>query len=119
MFCPVCGADNDDVALDCANCGRELPRYDHDEDAPPPVIPTYLAPAILCTIFCCMPAGIPGIVYAAQVTSKIQARDYAGAEVSSRNAKTWCWVSFGLGLGVLVIYMVIGLAGMGFRHGDF
>lgn len=36
-------------------------------------MPTYLAPAILTTIFCCLPFGIVSIVYAAQVNGKLAA----------------------------------------------
>jgi len=61
-------------------------------------VSNYLVPAILTTIFCCLPFGIVAIVYAAQVNSKLQAGDYNGAVHSSRNAKIWSWVSFGLGL---------------------
>ena len=74
---------------------------------PGPSVPTYLAQAILCTLFCCLPAGIPAIVYAAQVNSKLSAGDYAGAQLASKNAKTWVWVSFGVGLAVALIYVVV------------
>lgn len=76
---------------------------------PGPSVPTYLAQAILCTLFCCLPAGVVAIVYAAQVNSKLGVGDYAGAQLSSKKAKTWVWVSFGIGLGVALIY-VIGIA---------
>ena len=74
---------------------------------PAPSIPNYLVQAILCTLFCCLPAGIVAIVYAAQVNSKLGMGDRAGAMQSSQNAKTWVWVSFGVGLGVAVIYGII------------
>jgi hypothetical protein len=61
-------------------------------------VPNYLVPAILCTLCCCMPAGIVAIVYAAQVDTKANAGDVEGAERASNTAKLWCWVSFGLGL---------------------
>ena len=73
----------------------------------PPAINNYLAPAILCTLFCCLPLGIVAIVNAAQVNSKLAAGDYEGAEASAQQAKTWCWVSFGIGLAVGVIYAAI------------
>ncbi len=73
-------------------------------------VPTYLAQAILCTLFCCLPAGIVSIVYAAQVSSKLGTGDYAGAMQSSANAKKWAWVSFGVGLAVSLIYGIIIIA---------
>jgi t-SNARE complex subunit (syntaxin) len=77
---------------------------------PPPNVPNYLVQAILCTLFCCLPAGIVAIVYAAQVNSKLAVGDVRGAMESSRNAKTWSWVSFGVGAAVIVIYVVIAFA---------
>ena len=70
-------------------------------------MPSYLAQSILCTLFCCLPFGIVGIVYAAQVSSKLNAGDYAGAQLASANAKRWCWLSFGIGLAVIVAYAVV------------
>jgi len=74
-------------------------------------VPNYLVFAILATILCCLPAGIPAIVYAAQVNGKLQAGDIAGAQAASKNAKMWCWISAGVGLGVGVIWMI--LVGLG------
>lgn len=61
-------------------------------------IPNYLAQAIPCTLFCCLPFGIVAIVQAAQVNTKLSLGDYAGAQKSSDQAKMWCWISFALGL---------------------
>jgi hypothetical protein len=72
-----------------------------------PNVPNYLVPAILTTLFCCLPAGIASIVFAAQVNTKLAAGDVAGAIESSNKAKTWAWVSFGVGLVVGVIYVII------------
>ena len=51
------------------------------------------------------------IVYAAQVNSKLAAGDYAGAVEASGKARTWFWVSFGLGLASVVVWLVIGVLG--------
>ena len=71
------------------------------------MVSNYLVQAILCTLFCCLPAGIVSIVYAAQVNSKLAVGDRMGAIQSSENAKKWAWVSFGVGMAVLLIYIVI------------
>jgi len=63
----------------------------------------YLVQSILVTICCCIPLGIPAIVYAAQVNSKYEAGDTAGAEEASRQAKFWCWLAFGVGLALNVL----------------
>lgn len=69
-------------------------------------VPNYLVQAILVTIFCCLPLGIVAIVFAAQVNGKLAAGDYTGAVGTSKKAKMWCWLSFGIGLGVIVIWLV-------------
>jgi hypothetical protein len=89
---------------------------------PPPhaqaPVPNYLVPAILTTLFCCLPFGIVSIVYAAQVNGKLEAGDRAGAIESSRKAKMWAWISFGTGLVLIVGYLVIaGLAALGSSGG--
>jgi hypothetical protein len=80
-------------------------------------VPNYLAQAILCTLFCCLPAGVVAIVFAAQVNGKLTAGDYAGAEAASAQARTWCWVSFGVGLAGGLIYALIMLAAGRPGHG--
>jgi Na+-driven multidrug efflux pump len=83
----------------------------------------YLVESILVTIFCCLPFGIAGIVFASQVNSKYSSGDYEGALKASKDAKKW--MNWGLitGIIVLVLYLVFifalgGLAILGFG-GDF
>jgi hypothetical protein len=86
----------------------------------PPTQPVenYLVFAILTTVLCCLPAGIVGIVYAAQVNGKLQMGDLAGAKSASDNAKMWCWISFGLGLAVVVVSLLLMMLGViGGLHG--
>ena len=117
----------------CQNCGAEttVPEDAIETDEKPKLqqaqpshvegparrsVPNYLAQAILVTLFCCLPFGIVAIVYAAQVNSKVALGDYAGAMETSNKAKTWCWVSFGVGLGIAAIYvlalLLAGLSGV-------
>ena len=119
MFCTQCGANNADSATACAQCGRNLqPAPSLSGQAPPIVqtpavyVPNYLVFAILATVLCCLPAGIPAIVYAAQVNGKLQAGNLAGAQAASKNAKMWCWISFGLGLAFCLVYGLIFAAGI-------
>jgi interferon-induced transmembrane protein/uncharacterized protein DUF4339 len=81
---------------------------------PPGSVPNYLVPAILATLFCCLPFGIVSIVYAAQVNSKLAAGDYAGAMEASQKAKTWAWWSFGIGLIGSLAYMGLIITGAAF-----
>lgn len=79
-------------------------------EQPQPVagnVPNYLVHAILCTLFCCLPFGIVAIVYAAQVNGKLTSGDFQGAVAASNSARTWCWVSFLLGLIPIVVWALI------------
>ena len=64
----------------------------------------YLVPAILCTIFCCLPFGIAGILFAAQANSKTQQGDYDGANIAASRAKQMCILSFVCGI-LYIIYV--------------
>ena len=74
----------------------------------PPKPDNCLVWAILSTLCCCLPFGIVAIVYAAQVDGKYAAGDYQGAVDSANKAKTWCWVSFGIGIVVSVLWFFVG-----------
>ena len=127
MYCTACGNQNSDGARFCTNCGQSLappqspppPQYRAPSYAPPPgpprvPIPNYLVQAILVTFFCCLPAGVVSIVFAAQVNGKLERGDIEGARRDSNNAKTWAWISFGLALAGIVFYLffwvVIGIS---------
>lgn len=84
--------------------------YGQPPGTPPP---NYLVPAILSTIFCCLPLGIASIVFAAQVNGKHAGGDLAGAQESSRKAKQfaiWSAVA-GVVVGVLYLGGILALAG--------
>lgn len=113
MFCPQCGATNADNAAVCAQCGRNF-RTPATIATPLPVegtvippgatVPNYLAFALFATICCCLLTGIPAIVYAGEVNTKLQRGDWAGAQAASNKAKLWCWISVALGLATVVIF---------------
>ena len=69
---------------------------------PEPKPKNWLVESILATIFCCLPFGIAGIVFATQVNSKYDAGDYAGALQASKEAGKWTKVSFWIGLGLII-----------------
>jgi uncharacterized membrane protein YvbJ len=126
MFCTQCGANNPDNALVCGQCGRNLQpgatptQLSAGSVVLPPgtTVPNYLVFAILATVFCCLPLGIPAIVYAAQVNGKLQAGDLAGAQQASNNAKMWCLISAGAGLLIGLLYVALIMAGVltGLNH---
>jgi hypothetical protein len=65
---------------------------------------SYLTEAILVTLFCCWPLGIPAIVNASKVESKFNKGDFEGAEEASRKAKEYMQYSFWSGLIIVVLY---------------
>lgn len=77
-----------------------------------PQITNYLWQAIVVTILCCLPFGIPAIVYASQVNNKLTQGDIAGAMQSSSKAKFWCWMAFGFGLAGVIISLLVNGAAM-------
>ena len=120
MFCSQCGTNNADTAISCVQCGatlRLVAATPASTYTPLVNVPNYLVFAILVTVFCCLPAGIVAIVYAAQVNGKLQAGDIAGAQQSSKNAKLWSWISAGVALfGSIAYILLIVLIGIGGHH---
>jgi hypothetical protein len=82
-----------------------------DWTPPPPAgasasVPNYLIPAII-SLFCCLPLGVVGVIFAAQVNGKVQAGDTAGALDASKKAKLFSFIAIGLGLAGIVCYVLI------------
>ncbi|MGH9508789.1 MAG: CD225/dispanin family protein [Terriglobales bacterium] len=126
IYCPQCGTPNADTALVCGNCQAALPQATpaamqppgapeanvaFRPPAPPVQINNYLIPAIAVTICCCLPGGIVAIVYAAQVNTKLQAGDIAGAQLASDNAKLWCIIAAAVGLVGSIGYLALSFMG--------
>ena len=81
----------------------------------PASVPNYLIPAII-SLFCCLPLGIVGVIFAAQVNGKVAAGDTAGAMDAAKKAKMFSFIAIGLGLaGIIcyVLFVVIMGVGMG------
>ena len=66
----------------------------------------YLVESILVTIFCCLPFGIAGIVFASQVNSKFASGDVEGAQKASEDAKKWMKWGLFAGIAVVVLYAI-------------
>lgn len=84
--------------------------------APVKMPKNWLAESILVTILGCQPFGIVGIVYAAQVDGQWRTGRYEEALRSSRNAKTWTLIGFGLALASWVIYIFVFVAAFVGEH---
>ena len=80
------------------------------QQAPSMMPPTYLWQSIVVTILCCLPLGIPAIVFATQVQSQFLSGDIEGARSASNKAKNFCIWS--LVLGIIAVFISF-LAGIG------
>lgn len=82
-------------------------------------VQNYLIPAILSTIFCCLPLGVVSIIFATQVNSKVASGDMAGAAEASKKAKMFMFISVGLGVLtyaiVIVCWIIFGIAAVSSR----
>jgi hypothetical protein len=67
----------------------------------------WLVESIIVTLFCCLPFGIAGIVFASQVNAKFAAGDYSGALQASQNAARWTKIGFWVGIAVIIISTVL------------
>lgn len=73
-----------------------------------PVCPkTWMAESILVTVFCCLPFGIAGIVFASRVSSLYAAGNYEAALQASKNAGKWTKIGFVVGLVAIVLYLLL------------
>lgn len=141
MFCPRCGAELPEDALSCNACGASLkeeaaapaqsaapepasapapqpipPQYAYDTHQQPAGQPainstTYLVFAILATVLCCLPLGIPAIVFATKISSAQAAGDFLGAQDAAKKSKMWSIIAAVSGVVasilIVVFYVVI------------
>ena len=68
---------------------------------------TWMAESILVTVFCCLPFGIAGIVFASKVSSLYAAGSYEAALQASKDAGKWTKIGFIVGLVVIVLYLLV------------
>ncbi len=129
MFCKRCGQQIDDSATFCEHCGAdqrpapEAQGYQPQPEVQPawtaPAAPqvkgtTYLVWSILVTIFCCLPLGIPAIVFAAKIDNCNARGDFNGAAENARKAKLFCIWGAVLTVVLAILYVVFfALMGVG------
>lgn len=121
IVCPDCGAQISDAAVSCPHCGRPIAK-----PTPQPVQSvnlnvtqsgrvcpeTHLAKAIIVTILCCWPFGIPAIVNAAAVSNAFAAGNYDLALQKSKDADKWSNVSIICAVVFWILYFFLILIGV-------
>lgn len=75
----------------------------------------WLPGAIICTLLCCLPFGIVGIVYAAKVDSLWSQGLYQESIKAANNARLWTIIGAACGFVAILVWFIICLvAGIGF-----
>jgi Na+-driven multidrug efflux pump len=69
-----------------------------------------MSQAVLVTLLCFPFTGTMAIVYASQVSSKLQAGDVDGAKTASLKARRMVWLSVLLGFVMIALTVIGGLA---------
>ncbi len=80
--------------------------YGRQEMMPPAKPDSWLAWSILCTLLCCLPLGVVGIVYAAQVDSLWNQGRFAEAVKAAKKAKTFTLIGV-ISAGVIALLYFI------------
>lgn len=73
----------------------------------PQNIPNYLWQSIVVTVLCCLPLGIPAIVYASKVNNALMQGNQAAAKQASDTAKMWCIISLVAGIVAMGLYFIV------------
>lgn len=110
MYCKECGIQIPDTATRCPNCGSPLNNVVAASQAgfQSQVCPeTHLIKAIVLTVLCCLPFGIPAIVNAAGVENAFHSGNYALAVEKSQKAAKWCNTAMVVGIIYWVLYIIL------------
>lgn len=77
----------------------------------PQNIQNYLWQSIVVTVLCCLPLGIPAIIYATKVNNALLQGNEDAARQAAGKAKMWCIISLVSGIiGIVVYGVVVGFA---------
>jgi hypothetical protein len=77
-----------------------------------PKIDTWLWQSIVVTVLCCLPLGIPAIVFAAQAQSAINVGNFTEAQEKARLARTFTLIGLGVGLVFVVGWFALVFGGL-------
>ena len=142
MFCMNCGQRRDNGAKFCSACGASIyangnatPRGETPPVAgatpaaaspqpgagapyaqqPRPVSATaYLVWAIIVTLLCFLPTGIPGIVYASNISRYNETGQFDLARDAANKSRIWTIVSAAVGvlLNIIVFFLIFSMTAL-------
>ncbi|XP_042296629.1 synapse differentiation-inducing gene protein 1-like isoform X2 [Sceloporus undulatus] len=69
--------------------------------------PDYLGYSIFTMLCCCLPLGIAALIYSIQTRDANHRGDAASAQRNSRNARILAHTALGVGLVLLIVYIVL------------
>lgn len=85
-----------------------LPPQDSQGNEMPPLKPNnWLWQSIVATIFCCIPLGVVGIIYAVKVDSLYFKGNYEDAYRMSGKARMWTLASAGVAFLYFVFWIIL------------
>ena len=87
---------------------NQMPYQNQAPQTPINWVP-YLVLSIICTLCCCLPFGIVGIVFSVKINSAMNVGNYEEAAQNAKMAKIWTIVSFVVGLVVGILYFMFGI----------
>lgn len=80
---------------------------------------TWLWQSIVVTLLCCLPAGVVGIIFAAQANSAVGAGNYDEAREKAKTARLATLIGLGLGVVVIILYIIFFALAIGSSSGNF
>lgn len=115
MKCKFCNSEVEGNENVCPVCGVEImkteqePVMEYQVNAPSEEINAkpYMVFSILATVLCCMPFGIPAIIFASKIEPLQKGRDYEGARAAAKKAKMFSVIAAILGVVVFIVYVSI------------
>ncbi|MGL6225042.1 MAG: CD225/dispanin family protein [Thermoguttaceae bacterium] len=110
MFCPKCGMQLPDGSTACPACGPlTAPVQPYQPGMSAPQVPDYLVLSILELLFCCLPFGIVGLVYAVQANSAKANGQFQDAMQKANTAKKfliWGIALWGIGVALYLLFLI-------------
>jgi len=136
MFCPKCGAFNDDSNLWCIKCGWHIASVDsevvfennHNENVQKNIISEkikkekksknkaktakvkdYLVASIIAAVLGSVAFGIVAVIFSGLTQTELAAGNMQKAAGYSEKARLFCWISLGIGL-VKLVFIILMIA---------